>query len=693
MSQISPPSQARIDQGYFATHLSHVIKTYDNDLVDLIVKIYFPDYPAEQIQVKVGRRSWQSLNPDEDGLGQKLIERVTAGTSIQFRYWDRTHRKWQPLAPLTDLERVHEVFYIPKLAYTWQHDPPQFNHGRVLMETTLEGILAGYEGGVFAPRSREELFLDPISSQLLRTDILNRLAEFGIDEIMIPTCSSVADLSRLDPRFSYLAYDVADIDWQLGPVSDMVTLIDALFAKGLELVPDLVFAHQVRTPFPGSLDQIRHPDTQAPFFVDTEAMEFRAYGTWMFNLADPMIRRQLIEKIVSFVSRYRIKMIRLGYLDGLLWQYSQRDHNYGETFLQELDQELQQASPDTLILGELFKAQDRPVVETCVDIFHAPYGFPIVEELYKPPTLRSRPLFADVVTLVPALQQAIECQHYTAIYAQLHDESYQSNHWSEDRADVPWAYGANPAELAKGQGEELINLNLLPPEDLLDYVRRTVRNAEALTMFTAKLMYMFVPTVDSLALESLDSAGSWKLRWDDVDPDQLNFWGKRGLSDRQIYLLHKQHRLDMARLRQIFRSYTIVTPNTLKPLTEIAIYHVDPEHAVVCLWRYNSVSPYESILILFNLGPVAFKVQTNTGYALSPPSELGTQWEVLFDGDWIDPLLRAPDRRYYLDTNEDLMATAPGTLLSLSTTTDADKQPTLDLNLGAFSLLVLKPHR
>ncbi|NJK28114.1 MAG: hypothetical protein HC925_05920 [Coleofasciculaceae cyanobacterium SM2_3_26] len=79
------------------------------------------------------------------------------------------------------------------------------------------------------------------------------------------------------------------------------------------------------------------------------------------------------------------------------------------------------------------------------------------------------------------------------------------------------------------------------------------------------------------------------------------------------------------------------------------------------------------------------------------PQGFGTQWEVLFDGDWIDPLLRTADRSYYLDTNEAAIAYAPGTIVSACSSTQASETTaevhTIFLPLGAFSLMVLKPHR
>ncbi len=691
---------------YAPTSLTHISRIRPDGNVDLAIRIYLPQRSSSEdvsqpssdkssgtqgVQVKIGRRFWQKLNPPTSTSPYWTLdlEQLDPGTPLRFRFCNQAGQ-WHPIAPLTDLERVEGVYYIPKLNYVWNHDRPKPNHARVLMETTLEGLLAGYEGGVFAPRSRAELFRDPITRHILRTDIPNQLAELGIDQIMITTSSAVSDRSSLNPRFNYLTYDVADIDWQLGHACDLISLLDILHGEGITLVPDLAFAHQVRTPFEGSLDQIKLSEDGDPLFVDTDAFMWRNYGTWMFKLEDPEIRKQLVEKIVSFAVRYRLSLIRLGYLDGLIQQYSQRPINYGEIFLAELKAELQQVSPETRILGETFIAKDDPKIKECVDLFYAPYGFPLVEEIYKPPSRRAQPLIPDFDHLIAALRQAVECQRHNAVYAQLHDETCQDDHVAAERPEAHWAYGGNPAELTRVQGEDLIQRGLLPQEDLLDYARRIVRSAETLTMFAANLMYMFVPGVDSLIVGCLEAPGNWRFHWDNVTAEQLEFWQKTGLSDRQIYLLHKQHRLDMARLRQIFRDYTFVDPDTLDPLTKIQIHHTDPDHAVVALWRFNPNRLSESILVIFNLGPTAFKQHKTSDYKLPAPLELDASWEVLFDGDWIDPLLRTSDRRYYLDQNEDMVAYSPGTILQPDQSPNSDASKLIRFNLGAFSLLVLK---
>lgn len=687
------PPTAVCSPPYQPSRLTHVEAIGPSGEVRLAIAVYFPVPPVEsaawQVQFKLGRQPWQFLEPPTtDGYWRRKLEGVRPGAALRFRY--RRHGdRWRSISPLTALERVYETFYIPRLTYRWQHQLPYFEHAKILMETTLEGVLAGYIKGVFAPRSREEMFLSPIARQILQTDISNQLAELGVDGIIAPLASSMADRSHLEPKLNYLTYDVADIDWQLGRAEDMMSAIDAFHSKGLDLVPDLNFAHQVRTPFAGSLDGVSGPAGRSPY-VDPEASLLHDYGTWMFALQDPEVRRQLVEKIVTFAACYRSRILRLGYLDGIVWQYSQREtDNYGVIFLQELKAELKSTCPQTLILGETFAELDNPDVADCIDIFYTPSGFPIAEALYEPPDRRSHPLQPDSKKLDLAVREAVSCSYQSAVYAMLHDETRPERYVSDSRADTPWAYGSNPAELAKNQGLALVDLGLLTSEELLDYVRRTVRNVEALTMFCARLIYMFSPSVDSLELGSLESPGRWKLNREDVTAEQLNFWGKQRLGDRQIYLLHRQHRADMGRLRQIFRDYTLVDPESQQPQTQVRLHHCDLECGVLSLWRHNSQSPAESLFVIFNLGPKAFKSTAGSTYKVPSPPREGNKWEVLFDGDWVDPLFLSEDRSHFLDSSEDIIAYGPGEIIP---TREEEPTDLVRLELGAFSLIVLKVH-
>ena len=700
MFQVLPTalqSSAKVHQSwprrYLPSHLTHVTKVHAGGWVDLQIQVYFPGIQFEEkaakpggIQVKIGLGAWKNLHPPESSQAywSLRVDHVAPGVPLRFRYRN-SNQPWQPITPLTTMERVYETPYVPHLHYSWQHQPPKFERARVLLETTLEGLLAGYRGGILAPRSREEMFLDSIAQQILKTDIPGSLSEWAIDELMVPTTSSVADRAHLNHKFNYLTYDVADVDWQLGRAHDFMQLVDRFYAYGIALVPDLSFVHQVSRPFAGSLDQIYRSDSQEKIFVDPAAYQFRDYGTWLFKLDDSEVRQQLVEKIVAFVAQYHIKMIRLDYLDGLILQYSKRDINFGAVFLQELKAELRAFDPEVRILGETFEVGDHIVIKECIDIFYAPFGFSIIEELCKPPSQRLRPLFPDLDRLVVDLNYASQEQRRNALYVQLHDELGYDEHIAAGRPRVPWAYGKNPAQLAKAEGEELIQMGLLQPEALLDYVHRTVRNTEALTMFTANLLYMFVPAVDSLALGGLDEPDQWKVQWKGVTPKQLEIWKKTGLSETEILFLHDKHRAEMIELRRIFRRYTPVNPSNLQPMTQIQVCHVDSENAIIGLFRRNLETQSHSIVTLFNLGANPFQGDLYP-YEFPVPHAWNKNWEVLFDGDWatLDPL-RSSDK-----ANHPSKGYKPGTLLQTTQGKFLHGADVLSLRLGARSLLVLK---
>lgn len=684
---------------YRPSHLTHVEQVYDNGRVDVAVVIYWPAIDGLEggsldnyrVQVKAGHRPWLDLTPPSLGsdLGPNYwsghLQTIAPGTALTFRYRPGSG-VWKPLVPMTSLDRVYSTLYVPNPQYTWKNSPPRFDQGRVLLETTLEGLLAGYGRGVLAPRSREEMFQDSIVQQIAKTDIPGQLSEWAIDLVMAPLASSMADRACLNYKFNYLTYDVADVDWQLGTSQDLMRLVDIFYEQGITLVPDLIFVHQVSQPFDGSLDQVNRPHSNQPLYVDTQARQFRDYGTWMFKLEDPEVRRQLVEKMVAFVTQYHYKLIRLDYLDGLILQYSDRSVNYGAIFLQELRTALKLADPHLRILGETFEAHNHWVIKNCVDIFYSPFGFSVLDELYSFPWRRYRPLFPDLNRILPDLNYIIHWKRPNALYAQLHDETCADEHISSGRPHTPWAYGFNPAELAKRQGEALVQMGQWQTCDLLDYVRRMVRVTEALTLFSCNLLYMYVPAVDALTLGSSLEQDHWKVQWQGVTPEQLITWKATGLREADIAFYHGQHRDDMIALRRLFRRYTVVDPDTQRPLTEVRVCHSDGENAVLGLWRSSAMAPESSLLVLFNLGNHGFHRDRNVYECPVPKGCVGT-WEVMFDGDWIAPEWRldpkAPEPLGY----------PPGTILRSGPGVFLHQIPVLSLNLGARSLLVLKYHR
>ncbi|NJK27446.1 MAG: hypothetical protein HC925_01170 [Coleofasciculaceae cyanobacterium SM2_3_26] len=222
-------------------------------------------------------------------------------------------------------------------------------------------------------------------------------------------------------------------------------------------------------------------------------------------------------------------------------------------------------------------------------------------------------------------------------------------------------------------------MGLLKLENLLDYVHRIVRNAEALTMFIAKLRYMFVPSVDSLCLGCLDDSDHWKVIWEGVLPQHMAFWKSTGLSERQIFQIHNQHRAEMIDLRSIFRRHTKVDPETLQSQVQSHVCHVDPDASLLGIFR-QAPDPNDCLLILFNFGSQVFRSEMS--YELPVPSGYEGQWQVLVDGDWIDPKQRLP--------GDPEFGYSPGAIVETTAGHFSNQAHVLRLSIGIISLVVLK---
>ncbi len=688
---VIPPEEW--DSGYKANFLSQVTQVFSDGNVNLRLAVYIPkgEENQDRLAVEVNAGSgWQGLqSPDgEHSYWWLDLEGIAEGTELQFRY-RKDGEDWCAIAPLNDLANRYNQIYVPALRHQWQHHPPAISHGRILLETTLEGLLAGYKNGKYAPNNlKEELVNQSLANRILKTDIPGRLAELGVDEIMVPVGASVADRSHLDPKYNYLTYNFVDLDWQIGTPEEFKRLVDRFYGENIHLIPDLIFAHQVKQPFPGSMDQIDPPlsprsgDTQGGF-VDYEAYLFRDYGTWMLNLAIPEVRRMLIEKIVSFIKKYRLKIIRIDYIDGLILQYCQRDQNHAEVFLRELKAEFRQVCPDVITLGETFEVSSNEVVQDFIDVFYAPMGFSIVEELYKPVGKRDHHLAPSIDMIADHIRNVVQSQRPEAVYAQLHDETWYCPHIMAGRPHVDWAYGGHPAQLAKNQGDELVSMGALDAHHLLDYVRRTVRNAEALTMFIARSRYMFTPGVDALSLGALDDPDQWKVRWEGVAIEQLEIWQKTGLSSRTTYHFHQQHRRDMIQLRNIFRRYTKLDLNTGDSLIFPEMNHCNGMASLISIFRRSHYRKDDSLLIIFNLGTQTFEGEHT--YELPAPEGFAGRWEVLFDGEAFDKPSIALLGEFQTSTPYE-----EGTILNTTQGEYSNVANVIPLKIGARSLVILK---
>ncbi|MEM1059313.1 MAG: hypothetical protein AAGK14_08690 [Verrucomicrobiota bacterium] len=656
-------------------YISRVVPCSRAGLLNVWLRFYLPEAFGSEVCY---RRDWGRWRParrieGRDGWWEVEVRHVRPFRELRFRYRD-TSGRWQPLAPIDGCENLNGRFSVPPVEHEWQAEPPRTGRAKVVLETTLEGLLGGYGDGIKAPRELQDQLLKPVCWRLLRTHALDRLQENQIDEIMAPVGSSVADRTHLNPKFNYLTYAVGDVDWQLGTPADFKDLLDALYQRGMRLVPDMIFAHMVRQPHAASLDNLRDRDGRA-LYEDANPYLFRDYGTWMYDLANPQVRKILAARLANFVRRYRLDTVRFDFVDGLVLQYDRRAPNQGEVFLRELKKLMKEAWPGVTVIGEAFSTADRKTVRDTIDVIYCPRGFAVAEEVYRPPSQRRRPLYPD---MEPILRQAADAGHTDrreAVYAQLHDEAWEDAHIRRGRPNTPWAYGGLPAELARNCGEELIGARLLQRRDLLDFVRKRVRLVEGFTMFLSNLRYLYLPGVDSLALGRLDEPERWKVDWDDPAALDVAFWRTTGLGEAEIFDLHDQHRRDMRRLRQLFRETTFIKEKGEWPLTRVTVLHANEVGGVICLLRRHVLEPRQAAISLFNFGPLNFGVSAE--YMLPIPKDLQGEWQVEFDGDRIDPDL--------LEQGGLSTGYFPGEAV------ECDEEGELALEFGAQSVLVLRP--
>lgn len=598
--------------------------------VDVKLVVYLPEDYGRDLQYRVNRSGWNAFPASGDGFHRIWIRDLRPHTEIMCRYRDGESRI-RPISPLGALENLNGRHFVPELPAGARHEAQRTGHARICLEATLEGLVADFRHGLHAPRELQDLLTETVAARMLQSGLPERMASLEIDEIMAPVFPSVADRSQLDPKFNYLVYGVGEVDWQLGTPAEFQKLVDVFHHHGISLVPDMIFAHFVKNPHPGGLDSVVRAGDGKRLYVDEDAYYFRDYGTWMFDFANPEIRRIVAEGIAEFVRLHNLSAIRIDFVDGIILQYSKRAENHGEQLLRELATALRKAAPGLTVIGEAFSTANEPVVQELIGVAYTPRGFPVVEEVYKPPSRLPRPFFPDVAAMAQAIRGWSYGDRREAVYGQLHDEAWRDEHIEQGRPDVPWAYGAHPAQLALNCGRQLVETGELGRRNLLDFVRRRVRGAEALTMFLSNLRYIYIPSVDSLALGRLDESGRWIVSWEDPVPDDMRVWIATGLPEKEIFQLHDQHRLDMKTLRAVYRGNTPVDDEHDRPLTSIELFHVDPQSSILAVLRRDLRNPQSAVIGLFNFGPLRFTA--GMSYQLPLPPDLKRSWEVLFDGE------------------------------------------------------------
>ena len=465
------------------------------------------------------QRRWQLSATANGEFWELRLHRIRPGMALFFTL-DLDDGRAIPFVPLGESDVVNGVVRVPDYHPSWLQPAPVPEAAAtaagsgmaILLEHSLEGLLVDYEQGVYATDAIEELLNWSVADRLLQTRIPELLHDLGYTELMFPLYASVADRCNLNPKFNYLVYNLS-VDWQLGTARDLRKLVHRFRASGIELVPDLVFVHQVRNPFDGSSDDVAANATDLLPCQDPSPFLFRDYGTWHFDLEDPVVREIIIDKILETILSLDFHVLRVDYIDGLLMQYAGRPLNYGAVLLEELHQRLQRDRPGLRLIGEAFQTAAEPVVRSLIDSAYAPRGFALLDLLLvaAPDVGQARREAVDGLTRL--VNEANQQSSGESNYSQLHDECWQDDWISLGRPHTPWAYGAMPMGLALARIDALIEQGLLQPD------QRTAM-AAALTLLIRSLglalsFSRWMETGGSLSLDQgrLDEPLHWQFPW------------------------------------------------------------------------------------------------------------------------------------------------------------------------------------
>ncbi|MCP4414253.1 MAG: hypothetical protein GY808_16990 [Gammaproteobacteria bacterium] len=581
--------------------------------------------------------------------------------------------------PLHGLENLRGRYFVEETTYEWKNKAPRPGHARVCLEITLEGLLADYRMGSQAPGEMMDLLSNSISARICDTQLPEHLSKWEIDEIMAPLFPSVADRSRLNPKFNYLVYDTGSIDWQLGTPAEFKALADRFFSCGIAIVPDMIFAHAVRKPFAGSMDTV-DTGTDSGTMIDSEAFLFRDYGTWMYDWENSDLRQLFIEKLSNFVEDYHFPAVRIDYVDGMILQYQDRTNNAAETMIYELSTAMKKIEPQPIIIGEAFSTAGNPAVQSLIDVPYRPRGFLFAEQLYKPQPPGDTSATPDIGPIENAIRDLENVAEPEAVYAQLHDEAWDDEMIRMGRPNVPWAYGAQPAELAFKCAEQLVENGHIDTRDILDYVRRRVRGVEALTMLCSTVRYLMLPSVDSLGLGRLDDPGRWRMLWDDPLATDMQRWLDTNLKEWEIFRLHDQHRADMIRLRKLYRALTPIDEANHRPMIRINLFHIEEAAGLLSIERFHTDGATPPVLVLFNFSQQNYPA--HLPYQLKLRKKMRGEWRVLFDGDRCNKnLLRQGERSPGYEQDQ---------VIRTRWSNQHQSKNVLHLGIGANSMLILE---
>ncbi len=520
-----------------------------------------------------------SLNWNEEKSGYEgVIKSIREGTEIKYEIhkYDKTQLV---IVPVEEIDIVNGRIRIPSLANPESTDnQANDNHNyKILLETTLEGLLADYESGGHFPSSQEQLLDSSIAARILSTRIPERIKQLGYNEIMVPILASVANRVDLDPKYNYLVYNLS-LDWQIGSYREVRALVQYFRSKGIEIIPDMVIAHFVTEPFDGSIDKAEYCNSKTYHHCDKSPYLFRDYKTWMPNWEDEYVRKLYIEKIVFFIKQLDLRVLRFDYLDGLALQYSQRRDNWGLVFLDELKETLDTQCKDIRIIGEAFQSLSMQSVRDFIDAKYCPRSFDLIETILNPSidtVYKRKQAMNSVIEILnnSCNQDMNECN-----YIQMHDESWEDEFINSGRPSTPWAYGKFTAGLTKQFCMSRPMEHDLE-SDLQLYASKLSLLLTVLGLAMTSSRWMETAAVTSLSLSAIDQPNEWKFVWS-------NFKDKRLASLKYMFI----------QVRECFKYIGPILPNPPGP--PLRVCWAEDESGLLIIERWGSKSNYPIYIIL-----------------------------------------------------------------------------------------------
>jgi 1,4-alpha-glucan branching enzyme len=634
--------------------ISEILKCYRDGSVDYLCRVYLGTRLDSAVSVvtcqsdELVPRYWQLSAPNQGLFWELYLKRIRPGTGLRFHLTMNDGRR-VPFVPIGESDVVNGHVRIPDFRPEWQESggtPSKPRHEvdgkfELLLEHPLEGLLADYEDGVYFTDAVEELLGWSIADRILKTSIPEQISNLGYTELMIPLYASVADRCHLDPKYNYLVYNISP-DWQLGTFSDLRKLVHKLRSCGIELVPDLVFTHQVSNPYDGSSDDINIRVGMLNPYQDPDAFLFRDYGTWYFDLEDPIVRRIVIEKILQTINMLDLRSVRVDYIDGLLMQYANRPINYGSILLDELKVQILKERPWLRIIGEAFHKASDPAAINLIDSTYSPRGFALLDLLLAPSTdfhgVVRQPV-ENLTTLVNELNSQLVRE---SNYSQLHDECWQDDWITLGRPHTPWAYGAMPMGLCLARVDLLIEHGWVAPRDRVQIAVALVLLIRSLGITASFTRWMETTGCLSLADESLDSPDHWCFPW---NPDSK--------TSRQQFKAIGLNKTERRRLISVARKNVITSNGLMKRIGiseanpfggPLQMIHGDINSGVAGYVRWGKHYPNPA-LILVNLSPQPMAIHHEYKFNLSAggwgnrlnPKSITSVSQPLF-GPVMDPL-------------------------------------------------------